>query len=573
MFAQLMGEMLNPTTFESFRVYSLDTIARLTEALNLIDDVRRQRVPRAVLEPIAEELEWSFNKDAAALALAEPEIKSLIRILSAKSSFSLDDFSSHLKLITKLVGSTYKTTLENLILKIFDQPNQKIAIRKLAGFYCSHILNVGYSRRFILKTVNRFFFDSPVQRVGRASLSRFFKEFDGKTKKFNVHAFVSKDLGNYLGGLGFTIKDQEDLPEAQIDTLAINDNYEKLPAALEIAFEQFDPEGAMEHCYQILSAQRAISYLDPYGMHCEWGDTMHVTLHRAKSGIAITKGDFLTNKAIHSVPRSGHRARTISNYAREIIANFDSSSTERLLSSIRTAALARTSQSPENRLISLWSAIEVLLSEPRDDVRIVHYTRLIVPCIALRHTRRQVIAVYDELLIPYRHRLNRLLKAMPSFPSSHGQKAFAELMFLPEHAGLRMELCQLLADNPLALHRVWKLHNDYIDIKSAHRTMSDHFDRVRWQVHRVYRARNQLVHSGRMPTYLESVILNLAEYYRSSIATIVNRAKRETHSSDIDQVVAEIGIRYEILRGHFNVKAGIPFTQEHISMLMDFPTA
>jgi hypothetical protein len=29
MFAQLMSEMLTPTTFESFRVYSLDTTARV----------------------------------------------------------------------------------------------------------------------------------------------------------------------------------------------------------------------------------------------------------------------------------------------------------------------------------------------------------------------------------------------------------------------------------------------------------------------------------------------------------------------------------------------------------------
>ena len=57
MFAQLMGDMLNTRIFESFRVYSLDTVARLDEALGLADDVRNSRVPPAALIPIIEELD------------------------------------------------------------------------------------------------------------------------------------------------------------------------------------------------------------------------------------------------------------------------------------------------------------------------------------------------------------------------------------------------------------------------------------------------------------------------------------------------------------------------------------
>lgn len=75
-----------------------------------------------------------------------------------------------------------------------------------------------------------------------------------------------------------------------------------------------------------------------------------------------------------------------------------------------------------------------------------------------------------------------------------------------------------------------------------------------------------------MPSYLESVILNLAEYYRSAIVTIVGRTKRENERSDIDQVVAEIGIRYEILRSRFKApKQDAAMTRDHVSKLMDWP--
>ena len=62
MFAQLMNEMLSPTTFESFRVYTLDTVSRLDEGLSLIDDVQRNRIPRAALDSVFNELNWSDRK-------------------------------------------------------------------------------------------------------------------------------------------------------------------------------------------------------------------------------------------------------------------------------------------------------------------------------------------------------------------------------------------------------------------------------------------------------------------------------------------------------------------------------
>lgn len=570
LFAQLMSEMLTPTTFESFRVYSLDTSARIGEALDLINDVTRARIPRQVLDPVVEEMKWSFKKDPAARGLAGDEIDALLALLT--TSFSLDDFRSNLRLIQKLVEGKYKETVEQLLLELFEKKEKRMDYRKLVGFYCSHLINLGYERNHIRQVVEDSFYTNTVIRMGRKTLEKFLRSFDGKQRRYIVHTGVTRELGNYLRGLGFNASDRVG-GQPYESSLDQNPNAEVLPSILEWQVITLDPEAAMDSAYQFLSAQRAISFLDPYGMHCEWGHTMHVTLHRAKSGRAITKADFLENKPRpvarkRSGPRSATRARTISNYAADIAGNFDQASTERLLSSIRTAALARTSFNPENRLISLWSAIEVLLSEPQGEARIVHYAKLIVPCIVMRHTRRQVIAVYNDLLLRYRNRMHRIIRSMET--DSHGQEAFAELVFLPENQDYQSKLCAILENNPLALHRVFKLQRDYKNIKAVKNTMDDHADRVRWQIHRIYRARNQLVHAGRMPSYLESVILNLAEYYRSAIVTIVGRAKKEEEASDIDQIVSEIGIKYEILRSQFlKAKPEAPLSKQDVIKLMD----
>jgi hypothetical protein len=77
MVAQLLGEMLRSQTFESFRVYSLDTVARLSEAIDLLRDIYRDRIPRQAFDPVRSELEWSLSKDPVVLRVASGEIAHL----------------------------------------------------------------------------------------------------------------------------------------------------------------------------------------------------------------------------------------------------------------------------------------------------------------------------------------------------------------------------------------------------------------------------------------------------------------------------------------------------------------
>ena len=200
----------------------------------------------------------------------------------------------------------------------------------------------------------------------------------------------------------------------------------------------------------------------------------------------------------------GRRLKDIHRYSLRVIGNFDRPSTERLMSSIGTAALARTSSSPENQLISLWSSIEVLLSEPpQNTARIAHYVSLLVPCICLRHIRRQFVALFDELLISYRSRFSKLVRGGPRLVPTDSHTNFAALMLLDEAAPLRTELMGLCAANPLALHRLWKINRDHRTLRDSMKTIRDHERRVDWQLHRIYRARNNLVHAGRMPSYFK----------------------------------------------------------------------
>lgn len=236
------------------------------------------------------------------------------------------------------------------------------------------------------------------------------------------------------------------------------------------------------------------------------------------------------------------------------------------MSSINTSALARSSPNLENQLISLWAAVEVLLSDPSVGVaRIVHYSDLLAPCVCAKYVRRYIIAIYDELLVSYRRKLTKIIGNLPTELGIDVYTKFTHIIFDDKYIDSKRELFAMCEGNPLALHHLWKLNKDFETPVALIESLASHEKRVYWQIHRIYRARNQLVHAGQAPAYLESLVLNLFEYYRSAIGSILNRASKEEAPSEIDQIVSEVAIEFKIYKRMINAMGSAPFDPSSFS--------
>jgi hypothetical protein len=546
-FCQQMSEMLNALTYESYRVYSLCTVSRLHEALTVLDDVRQNRVNKLALDPVLAELVWSLGRDPVASPSSSAEIASFIRLVAVKQ-YALAELSAHIVLLLKLTEFTYKQKLEELLLDLFMKHGSRNAFRRATAFYCSHLVNKGFSKIYIARVVDAHFFSKPMRKTGAPALKRFFRAFKERGASHVVYTAVSKSFGEFLAHLGFSVVSSSAIPAAVSEAIGVLADFPSVVVAERTAFDSY---AAMDSINDTLTNVRALTYLAPSVMPCHWHPTMYVVRGRATTGNAETKLD-ITFERDRRPLSSGRLVKGIRNYSMRILNNFDGRSTERLLASINTGALARTSSSLENKLISLWSAVEVLLSEPHPGTaRITHYTKLIIPSICLRYVRLLFASVCDELLISYRRKFKDIVFRETTLGGIDLHSRFAAALLMPAHQDLRSDLLALCQSNPLALHRLYRLNNEFATPSSALTSITSHEQRVEWQVHRIYRARNNLVHAGRVPTYLDSLIVNLFEYYRSAVATIVNRARKEDQLSDIDQVVSEIAIEYGIFKSVF----------------------
>ena len=215
---------------------------------------------------------------------------------------------------------------------------------------------------------------------------------------------------------------------------------------------------------------------------------------------------------------------------------------------LATAAVATRIHLDEPRLLSIWSSFEVLLNEPdQNDVRILHFIRQLVPAVCLKYHRKLFAAVYGELSVAYGNAFSKIIWSTELKGRGAAINRFAKLVILPEFEESRNKTLALCGQFPLALHRLYRLRHLYSRPKSVRDTLAGHANRVEWQLHRIYRVRNSLVHAGVAPSYADTLVRNAMDYFRSVVTNVTQVASREQGPSDLSLILSEISLEWEML--------------------------
>lgn len=542
--AQLADELLDDVSWDSYRVYSLDLLARLSESLDVIEDIQKERIAKAAIEPVVAEIMWSLRDDPVVSTIDSFDVDFTIDTIRKRSNI-LNELAQNIRFIIKTLQPIYKECCEENVSSLCSSNKRRSALRSFMSSYIAHLVNIGYDRRYIQNSIDHLFFNPGIAAIDPRKITALFQRFDLVQGTYTViskidvsfaQAATRMKLGKILSTGEIAASYSNQFPS--FFTLGKRNRF------LEMKFENIlDPYSARELAGRFLGAGQAMLANTAHAISTSWDDEMFVVRGRQSRGHLLDKPSL----PLHRRKKVSHKAAI--NYAEYLAKNmfglFSRRSSERLLRSINTSALARTSPNIENQIVSLWSAMEVLLSEPTVDVpRIVHYAGLIKPCVCLRYVRRHIVRLYDQLDEiygrPFRNIVNKEERGAGDFYTK-----FAIILMAEDRRTTRQELCRLCEKNPLALHKMWRVHRWMSSPKEIKKLVESHEAKVEWQIHRIYRARNNLVHTGREVESADSILMNLDEYFRCTIGTIMRHAQLSRGKVDIDQVVGEIVITYE----------------------------
>lgn len=524
LFSEIVFELTNDESWESYRHHSLSSMMKLTELSHRVRGVLAKQVAKASLGPMVEEVNYTLNSDPIVnLILSSGGFDRNDFLLNPNDSS--EDILNGVHLLIDLLFQEYSEICQNEIIRICNDRGSKIRLSTCAKLYVSHVYCLGFSRQYIHRTCKRLFYDYTVHRCDSYLLRRFFSEFGVGNRNYKVVVSCSAAMAEFLNST-YRLKRFSELsefvPEAEIGGhRRFGSGKKKRLVLLEIpAKDQF---GAASTANSIVGIAKALVNLHPSSVSPAASDTVFVY-----SG-SLEVGELVSKKNL-SDPRKSLRSRLADMEGPQSLASYVFSSENeqdfsRIFNSLSSLTLSVSAENAQSRLLPLWAAFEALLPEPRKDgdatVRITHFVPLVVPAVCLGYIRNSYLECYKNCVEEFGQPFSDLVEGSGTGRSI--EEKFATLLI--SENPVRKPLFKMVSDSPLMLQRIFKLGRMLEEPQKALDYLQQHKKRVEWQIHRIYRERNDIVHTGSHSKVTDALVENAYSYFRSVFLAIESSSK------------------------------------------------
>jgi hypothetical protein len=570
-FVQLMDEMVSHPTLESLRAVSLDSYHRLREAERTWEEAEQAGIS-ARLEALIDELRAYLDRDPIVKVHFSTSWSAAQSRLKSAKNRPIEAIEAVLYLASDLnLHFSYFRECRRYIINAVGRgtAKDKRDFRFVVENYCSYLSNIGYHDESIFSRVRTRFFAREVTEAPVKELHRFFSYFPYRARRQQLVAFAAtqdfvevleyrpefRSIGpNYPATLG-----------VQVDSFSVNPQRYVFGWHTE-ALDAFD---ARARCESHLSAVRAIAYTAMPYAEIGWDPHFIVMEHDRRSVILREPMDVL---------RRGRR-RILRGRAADLKARLEfflnairgEDDYNRLLNAITIYASAFHSESPASQLRSLWSSLEGLLPTPPTGRgtggRIGSFARDVVACYKRLYLVRHINALHHDLFSTYRDSYTGILDRTTTQRLDNVTK-LASIFCRTENEVLQREMGVICARNPLARQRLFELYAAGKKAGSLYKLVSDSAEKSEWQLYRIYRERNRIVHRASPSSNLETLIQTLNAYILIVFDAMISAGGAAEPAAKIDDLFAFIRITEEARAHEVAAIANEPMDGERLELVL-----
>lgn len=195
----------------------------------------------------------------------------------------------------------------------------------------------------------------------------------------------------------------------------------------------------------------------------------------------------------------------------------------------RTATMAATD---EARLVNLWIALECLVGGVGEGSVVDRICRYVPSSIALTNGAKLIRGISIYL----RHVMRQgdtaaFLEILPNSKPGYVDPFDVLSVLREKRNGKRISgLYKLCGDHPLVCYRLYRVRHHTLGRPMTYRdSLRTHRQNVDWQLRRIYRARNEVMHRARAPVQAKHLIQHLHTYLVLTIYGLVH--EMETRSA------------------------------------------
>ena len=228
---------------------------------------------------------------------------------------------------------------------------------------------------------------------------------------------------------------------------------------------------------------------------------------------------------------------------------------ERVSVALEQHAIALRASDDRTKLLSAWTGLETLVSGARDSSDeagkrasvIDRVASAVVPIVAWR-TLDQIIT-YLAISVRFYAKSRRLELPSPPFEDSKKFVSPEDMMtalVAPNNSAPIVGLLEAVGEHPLLCNRVfvaWKLFNS---AKAVAHKLERSSKTIGWQLRRIYRARNLLVHEGIVVPELSALAGHAELYFLLALGRVLHDLQRRP-AWTIEQALAHRRMSLELL--------------------------
>ena len=197
--------------------------------------------------------------------------------------------------------------------------------------------------------------------------------------------------------------------------------------------------------------------------------------------------------------------------------------------------LAARSDTRESQLLNIWISLETLTPLSSSTSKIKNITSSITPFMALNYTTRFIQRINGDLLNWDRAAYKDILRKIEAEDGQGAYYKVAKFIMLNEHEELRKDIYSHLDDFPLLRYRIFNLNKTFSKPENVISLIEEHRKKIEWQIRRLYRTRNLIVHSGKSPDYIGTLVENGHDYLDQIMNEVMIMCSHTKEVSTLEQ--------------------------------------
>lgn len=534
-FAQRMDELLFDYSLDSYKPSALNAPFLCGEALTLINEIENQTIDAANLQYVLDELSWSISNDKIAKRLLDvPLEKYLLNDLSQLGRVKLG-----LEVLSKTLNARRYLNECHQFIKTAVAENKKKDIDFGARTLVTTLINWGLSKSFLHQSLHDFFYrgdDLIIDNIDDIDL--FLETIAPIIHHFDVYFLASKEIISVEKSIkSFSIEILSDLPGTVLPYAA---SHCFLKAQDEVFvkidnIETYDAYTARQMAERRIDTLKDLFTLFSHKNDLRWRPDTLIVQCCTENPKIVGKPKSSMTKSVDMTPS---RASKRLNWMLQNISlsNGETGSFDKFHRIVDLHGICVSNEIPENQLLNIWISIETLVPSHGNKNKITNIIELLDPIFKLTYITRLANKALADLLLWNAGVTSKILRRVPD--SSHTKAAvrLLQLLILESNLPLRDELFEKLKDFHLLRFRLFSLANSLKTPEKVTKLLGEHSKKVAWQLRRLYRTRNLLVHSGRTPTFLSTLIENGHDYLDTALNQIMERTCGHYQITTMEQV-------------------------------------